>query len=233
MQPLRQNRKHRRHAITPSRRYDFPLPRSKKKSKKSNPSKIILSLLLKPNPTLNSGYQEINREIIELSKSGNVKAQFQLYSLYSRAMFSICMRMLNRREEAEDILQEAFSEVFDKLESYRFESAFGSWVKRIVINKCINHLHKKRPEIKFESDLKEPVDEDDSIDYEGLSLQVEKVKRAMSELSDGYRIIFSLYALEGYDHEEISGILKISESTSKTQYMRAKAKIKDLILQMP
>jgi RNA polymerase sigma factor (sigma-70 family) len=164
--------------------------------------------------------------------TGNVKAQFQLYTLYSRAMYSICMRMLNRREEAEDILQEAFAEVFDKLHTFRFESAFGSWVKRIVVNKCINHLHKKRPEIRFEAELKDIPVEDETTDYENLNLQVEKVKRAMMELSDGYRIIFSLYALEGYDHEEISTILEISESTSKTQYMRAKLKIKDLILQM-
>jgi len=181
---------------------------------------------------LNSAIQEIHREIIELSKTGNVKAQFELYSLYSRAMYSICMRMLNRREEAEDILQEAFAEVFDKLETFRFESAFGSWVKRIVINKCINHLHKKRPDLRFDSDLPDMPVEEEKTDNESLKLQVEKVKRAMADLPDGYRIIFSLYALEGYDHEEISTILGISESTSKTQYMRAKNKLKGLILQM-
>jgi len=181
---------------------------------------------------LNSGYQEIHKEIIELSKTGNVKAQFELYSLYSRAMYGICMRMLNRREDAEDMLQESFSEIFNKLDSFRYDSAFGAWAKRIVINKCINYLKKKRPDIRFEADLKEPENEDDSVDYENLKLQVEKVKKAMSELPDGFRIVFSLYALEGYDHEEISTILGVSESTSKTQYMRARLKIKELILQM-
>jgi RNA polymerase sigma-70 factor (ECF subfamily) len=139
--------------------------------------------------------------------------------------------MLNLKEDAEDILQEAFAEIFDKLETFRFESSFGTWAKRIVINKCINHLHKKRPDIQFGSELKETEAEEETIDYESLNLQVENVKRAMAELPDGYRIIFSLYALEGYDHEEISLILGISESTSKTQYMRAKIKIRDLILQ--
>jgi RNA polymerase sigma factor (sigma-70 family) len=181
---------------------------------------------------LNQAYQEIHREIIELSITGNVKAQFQLYSLYSRAMYSICTRMLIRREEAEDVLQEAFTEIFDKLHTFRFESAFGSWDKKIVVNRCINHLRKKKPDIRFEADLKEMPADEDPVDYEYLNLQVEKVKRAMLELPDGYRIIFSLYALEGYDHEEISAILGISESTSKTQYMRAKLKIRDLILQM-
>jgi RNA polymerase sigma factor (sigma-70 family) len=147
-------------------------------------------------------------------------------------MFGICMRMLNHREDAEDILQESFADVFDKLNGFRFESSFGSWAKRIVINKCINHLNKKRPDLQFEADVKETESNDEQVDYEKLKLQVEQVKRAISQLPDGYRIIFSLYALEGYDHEEISGILGISESTSKTQYMRAKVKIKDLILQV-
>lgn len=181
---------------------------------------------------MNSEYNELHREIIELSKTGTVKAQFELYNLYSRAMFSVCMRMLNRREEAEDILQESFAVIFDKLNTYRFDSSFGSWAKRIVINKCINHLHKKRPNIRFEAELKDTEIEEENIDYENLNLQVEKVKRAMLELPDGYRIIFSLYALEGYDHEEISSILGISRSTSKTQYLRAKLKIKELILRM-
>jgi RNA polymerase sigma factor (sigma-70 family) len=187
---------------------------------------------LKPNPSLNPDYQEIHREIIELSKAGNVKAQFELYSLYSRAMFSICLRMVNRKEEAEDLLQDAFAEIFDKLGTFRFESGFGSWAKKIVINKCINHLRKRKPDLRFESQLPEVETEEVTIDYENLNLQVEKVKRAISELPDGYRIIFSLYALEGYDHEEISSILGIGESTSKTQYMRAKLKIKGLLKQM-
>lgn len=165
--------------------------------------------------------------------AGNVKAQYQLYTLYSKAMYSICLRMMNRREEAEDILQEAFAEIFDKLETFRFESAFGAWAKRIVINKCINQLRKKKPDLRFEANVLDYDSEDESTDFDDLKLQVEKVKKAISELPDGYRIIFSLYALEGYDHEEISTILGISESTSKTQYMRAKEKIKKLILQMP
>ncbi|MCB8994441.1 MAG: sigma-70 family RNA polymerase sigma factor [Bacteroidales bacterium] len=176
--------------------------------------------------------QEIHRDIIELSKSGNVKAQYELYSLYSRAMFGICMRMLNRREEAEDILQESFAEIFDKLDSFRFESGFGSWAKRIVVNKCINHIKKRGPAIQFNADLKDTADDSETIDYEGISFQVEKVKRAVSELPDGYRVIFSLFAIEGYDHEEISSILGISVSTSKTQYMRAKQKIREQILNM-
>ena len=177
-------------------------------------------------------YQEIHREIIELCIAGNVKAQYELYTLYSRAMFGICMRMLNQREESEDMLQEAFTEIFDKLGTFRFESSFGSWAKRIVVNKCLNHLRRKKPDIRFESEIKDSPVTEEGPDFSELKLQVEKIKTAITKLPDGFRVIFSLFALEGYDHEEISTILGISVSTSKTQYMRAKIKLKDLIQRM-
>ena len=186
---------------------------------------------MKTNTQLQSGYQEINSEIIELSKAGDAKAQFRLYSLYSHAMFNICMRMVNQREEAEDILQDSFTLAFSRLESFRYESGFGTWLKRIVINSCINHLKKRRPEIIFEPELNDAIAEEENTDFEKIKLKVDAVRNALESLADGYRIIFSLYALEGYDHEEISGILGISESTSKTQYLRAKNRIKELILQ--
>lgn len=187
---------------------------------------------MKTSESLNPDYSEIHREIIELSKAGNAKAQYQLYSLYSGAMYGLCLRMMNRKEEAEDMLQEAFTEVFGKLQTFRFESAFGAWVKRIVLNKCINALRKRRPDLRFEDEMRDTADETDTVDYENIVFRVEQVKQAMSSLPDDYRIIFSLYAFEGYDHEEISGILGISESTSKTQYMKAKMKIRDQILNM-
>jgi len=175
-------------------------------------------------------YQDIHREIIELSKVGNQKAQFQLYKLYSKAMFNICYRMLNNREEAEDLLQESFCDAFMKLESFRYESSFGAWLKKIVINKCINSINKRKVKLVFPENLGE-IDktEDDKVDYEDIRMDVLKIQKAVEQLPDGYRIIFSLYALEGYDHTEISEIMKISESTSKTQYLRARQKIKELL----
>lgn len=175
-------------------------------------------------------YQDIHREIIELSKVGNQKAQFQLYKLYSKAMFNICYRMLNNREEAEDLLQESFCDAFMKLESFRYESSFGAWLKKIVINKCINSINKRKVELVFPENLGDmDKTEDDKVDFEDTRMDVLKIQKAVEQLPDGYRIIFSLYALEGYDHTEISEIMKISESTSKTQYLRAKQKIKELL----
>jgi RNA polymerase sigma factor (sigma-70 family) len=174
-------------------------------------------------------YQDIHREIIELSKEGNPKAQFQLYKLYSKAMFNICMRMLNNREEAEDLLQDSFCDAYMKLDSFRYDSSFGAWLKRIVINKCINAVNKKKVDLVFPEHEMEAADMEEEIDYRGLELNVQKILWAMESLPDGYRIIFSLYALEGYDHKEISQIMNISESTSKSQYLRAKQKIKEIL----
>jgi RNA polymerase sigma-70 factor (ECF subfamily) len=172
---------------------------------------------------------DIHRNIIEKCKRGNSKAQYELYSLYSRAMFNISMRMMNTREEAEDMLQEAFSEAFNKLDSFRYESTFGAWLKRIVVNKCINEIKRRKADLTLFEDMS-PFDstEDEPVEYpEGMS--VEHVKKAMEQLPKGSRMIFSLYLLEGYDHQEISQILDISESNSKSQYMRAKRRIAEII----
>ncbi|MFC2113220.1 RNA polymerase sigma factor [Bacteroidota bacterium] len=176
-----------------------------------------------------TAYQDIHREIIELSKEGNPKAQYQLYKLYSKAMFNICVRMLNSREEAEDLLQESFTDAFMKLNSFRYESSFGAWLKRIVINKCINSIQKKKVDLVYPERQAEPEFVEEKVDYGQIELDVRRIHDAMEQLPDGYRVIFSLYALEGYDHSEIAQILEISESTSKSQYLRAKQKIRDII----
>ena len=89
---------------------------------------------MKSKRVLRKAYQDIHRESIEQSKKGDVRAQYVLYTLYSRAMYNICLRMLNSREDAEDAMQDAFCEIFDKLKTFRYESAFGAWVKRIVVS---------------------------------------------------------------------------------------------------
>lgn len=177
-------------------------------------------------------YQDIHRDIVELSKAGNRKAQYQLYRLYSKAMLNICYRMLNSMEEAEDLLQESFAEAFKKLESFRFESSFGAWLKRIVVNRCINHLKKRRAELYYTDNLPENPSNQVEIDDDHTHMEVMKIKKAMEQLPDGYRVIFSLYLIEGYDHAEIAQIMGISESTSKSQFSRAKQKIKEIIISL-
>ncbi|MBN2521517.1 MAG: RNA polymerase sigma factor [Bacteroidales bacterium] len=177
-------------------------------------------------------YQDIHRDIIELSKAGDQKAQYKLYQLYAKAMFNICYRMMNNHEEAEDMLQEAFSEAFLKLDTFRYESSFGAWLKRIVINKCINEIKRRKADVLIFDDMKsfdKGDNNDDYVNYEDIQMNVQRIHKAIEALPEGYRIIFSLYLLEGYDHTEISQIMGISESTSKSQYMRAKRKIKDYL----
>jgi len=138
--------------------------------------------------------------------------------------------MLNNHEEAEDLLQDSFCDAFVKLDSFRYESSFGAWLKKIVVNRCINWIRRKKINLVFPDEINEPDEKPEGeIDYEDISMNVNKIHAAMGQLPEGYRIIFSLYALEGYDHAEISEIMDISESTSKSQYLRAKKKIKDIL----
>lgn len=176
---------------------------------------------------------DISRDIIERSKRGNRQAQYQLYRQYAKAMFNICNRMMNDRADAEDMLQESFSEAFRRLDSFRNESTFGAWLKMIVINRCINEIKRKKAQLEFFDDMSPFEDEEDLTDDQSAGLSPERIKKAMEDLPKGSRMIFSLYLLEGYDHQEISEILNISESNSKTQYMRAKQRIKEILKNQP
>jgi RNA polymerase sigma-70 factor (ECF subfamily) len=144
-------------------------------------------------------------------------------------MYNVAFRMMNNREDAEDILQETFVECFRNLGTFRFESTFGAWLKRILLNRCINHLRKKRVDLVLCESLPERVNEDES----EPEYNVANIARGIEQLPDGYRVIFSLYLLEGYDHSEISQILGISESTSKSQYSRARYKLKSILAKEP
>lgn len=136
--------------------------------------------------------------------------------------------MMKTKQEAEDVLQNAFVDVFMKIDQYGFQSTPGAWIKRIVINNCLNQLKKKRvyfDDIDNVGDFKEEA----SI-LPDNNLTVERVQCNMKKLSEGYRTVLNLYLMEGYDHKEIAQILNITESTSKTQYFRAKKKLKMLMV---
>lgn len=170
---------------------------------------------------------QIHKDLIEKSKRGDSRSQYELYQLYSRAMLNTCYRMMNHMEDAEDMLQESFSDAFRKLDTFVYRSTFGAWLKRIVVNNCINEIKRKKPDLQYCEDLPQPKPESEN--QAGLS--IEQIKKAMVQLPQGSRIIFSLYLLEGYDHREISSILNMSESNSKSQYMRAKRRIKEILIE--
>lgn len=174
-------------------------------------------------------YKNIHREIVEGCLAGNRSAQRELYQLYSRAMYNICLRMLNNEADAEDLLQNSFVDVFMKLHYFRFDSSIGAWIKRIVINNCINYLKKKRLQIVEMGERDIAADVIEKKDWQDVELSVAKVQEGIQRLPEGYRVVLSLYLLEGYDHKEIAAILNISASTSKSQYSRAKKKLKQIL----
>ena len=172
-------------------------------------------------------YIDKNVELVNECRTGSRKAQFELYKLYANAMYNVALRIVNDDAEAEDVLQEAFLDAFNRIRDFRQETTFGLWLKQIVINRSINYLRKRKAEL-VSLDEVEIADEPTYDDSETI-LKVEAIKEAMNELPDGYRVVLTLYLFEGYDHEEIAHILKITENTSRSQYMRAKRKLNSLL----
>ena len=172
-------------------------------------------------------YIDKHVELVDECRNGNRKAQFELYKLYANAMYNVALRIVNDDAEAEDVLQEAFLDAFSRIKDFRQETTFGLWLKQIVINRSINYLRKRKAELVSLDDVEvadEPIyDESETV------LKVEAIKAAMNELPDGYRVVLTLYLFEGYDHEEIAHILKITENTSRSQYLRAKRKLNSLL----
>ena len=169
------------------------------------------------------------RALVEDCLAGKRSAQSALYERYAQAMYQICLRMLNAPEEAEDLLQEAFVDVFSHLQSYRFESTLGAWIKRIVVNRCINKLKSRKLQLVELSNHEPVIPQGHDTDFEEQDLKIHRIKSAMKVLPDGYRSVLSLYLFEGYDHQEIGEILGISEETSKSQYSRARVRLKELL----
>lgn len=175
-------------------------------------------------------FQNQHRELVMGCCRGERKAQYGLYQQYAKGMYNVCLRMLGNSHDAEDVLQVAFVDIFGKIDSFNFESSIGAWIKRIIVNRCIDHLKKRRLLTEsLETHHGEKAVEVAPEAYDpGYS--VEAVKGAMQKLSDGYRVVLSLYLFEGYDHEEIANILGITPSTSKSQYHRAKKRLRELIV---
>lgn len=172
-------------------------------------------------------YIDKHADLVNECRNGNRKAQFELYKLYANAMYNVALRIVNDDAEAEDVLQEAFLDAFNRIKDFRQETTFGLWLKQIVINRSINYLRKRKLEL-VSLDEVEVADEIET-DFEETTLKVEAIKAAMNELPDGYRVVLTLYLFEGYDHEEIAHILKITENTSRSQYLRAKRKLNNLL----
>jgi len=174
----------------------------------------------------------IRDELVERCRLGDRRSYGELYEKYARAMYNTSLRIVNHTADAEDVLQESFCDAFAALDSFAYKSTFGAWLKRIVINKSINALRKRKINIiDIEKTGALHMSEEEPDDEAGIQFKVEEIKKAVRQLPNGYRTVLSLHLFEGYDQEEIAEILQITHATVRTQYMRAKQKLLILLKQ--
>ena len=168
------------------------------------------------------------RQLVEQCKKGDAHAQERLYAQFSRQMYVICLRYTRSQLEAEDVLQEAFIKVFDKIEQFKGETTIGGWIKRIVVNTALNSQRSKLYMFPMTDVQELTTHQEEELTLSGFHL--EELLEMIRSLPEGCQIIFNLYAIEGYSHREISEQLGISEGTSKSQYARAKQLLKNIIM---
>lgn len=172
----------------------------------------------------------ITDHLVAQCKKGDVRAFRELYNAYSEAMYNICLRMTGNAADAEDTLQEAFIQVFRNIDRLENAGSVTAWIKRIVVNHCLSHLRRKK--VYFEEvDNIEVAEEKAGLDEDSFTWTVSAIKDAIQGLPHGYRTVLNLSIFEEYSHKEIAAMLDISESTVKTQYMRAKDKVRQIIKQ--
>lgn len=174
---------------------------------------------------------DLHHDLLARCRKSDRLAQEQVYRLYYKAMYNVSFRLLGDQMEAEDVMQEAFLSAFRNINSWRGEVTFGAWLKKIVVNKSIDALRTRK--IKFE-EINEKLENETTepdIDFDDADSKhaVEKIRTAMLELPDGFRAVLSLFLFEGYDHSEIAHIFNISESTSRSQLVRARKKLAEIL----
>ena len=145
-------------------------------------------------------------------------------------MYNTSLRIVNDTAEAEDIMQESFLEAFRKINSYTGEGSFGNWIKRIVVNHSLDVLRKRKNLLPLDEEIHDiPEPSGGESEEEMVSFQVKEVREAIEMLPADYKLIITLFLIEGYDHEEISGILNISHGLSRTRYSRARQKLLSIL----
>jgi RNA polymerase sigma-70 factor (ECF subfamily) len=156
-------------------------------------------------------------------------AQRELYSRYSPKMLSVCYRFAHNREDAEDMLQEGFIKVFGQIHTFQNKGAFEGWIRRIIVHTCINNL-KKNKKFNESVDLIHATSIQVREESVPSIVQAKQVVECIRLLPIGYRTVLNLYAIEGYSHKEIASMLDIEESTSRSQYTRAKQMLEDILV---
>jgi RNA polymerase sigma factor (sigma-70 family) len=180
-------------------------------------------MLLKPTYTID--------QLITRCKAGERKAQEMLYKQFAAKMLGVCMRYATDKMEAEDMLQNGFMKVFKKLDDYRGDGAFEGWVRRIMVHSSIEYYRKHHKMVQI-MDVTEMSDEPSVNPAALANMGAKDLMDIIQQLSPGYRMVFNLYAIEGYSHKEIAEIVGITEGASKSQLSRARTILKDLVLKM-
>jgi RNA polymerase sigma factor (sigma-70 family) len=162
--------------------------------------------------------------LIKKAVSGKREAQQWLYDKHSPKMLSVCRQYIKDMQFAEDAMVQGFLKVFKHLSSFKHEGSFEGWIRKIMVRECITYLRKRQPII-FDGEVLE----NHATDYvsNGSGLEVGDIQTLIDGLPEGYRLVFGLYALEGYKHSEIAEMLQISESTSKSQLFKARKKLQE------
>ena len=172
------------------------------------------------------------KNIIEGCKKGKRKYQKQLFEKFYGKMMGVCLRYARDEDEAQDMVQNGFIKIFDKLDVYNFTGSFEGWVRRIMVNTAIDLIRKNKNNtysIEEESTIRNETDEDGIVleeELDELNLKARKAIEAINKLSTAYKLVFNLYVVEGYTHKEIADYLKISEGTSKSNLAKAKQKLR-------
>ena len=180
-----------------------------------------------------SQHNEHINALLDQCKDGKQSAQLEVYNRYYKAMYNTASRIVKDSAEAEDIMQESFLSAFTKLHTFKGEVAFGAWLKRIVVNNSIQQYRKQQKvdEVGLDSVLYKVEDNDGiSMDDGSTKLMARKVLKTMGQLKDNYRVSLTLHLIEGYDYDEVSQIMNISNANCRTTISRAKESLRKKLI---
>ena len=166
--------------------------------------------------------------MVEKARQGDQQAMHWLYRMHLTAMYNTCIRIVANQSDAEDIIQESFISAFEGINGFRGESSFGTWLKRIVINKSLNHMRSKK--LSFVNYDNIQIEDTDTEDIDLPYTPMEVIHQEIKSLPEKARVVLNLYLLEGYTHREIALMLGISEPTSRSQYSRARKLLRDMLV---
>ncbi len=175
-------------------------------------------------------YRASELDLIEGCKKGDRHAQKHLYDRFSGKMYALCCRYVKDKMEAEDVLVTAFTKILERIDQYKGDGSFEGWIRRVMVNESLSYLRRNKS-MYLETDIEAA---DFEPDYERLEsqLEAEDLLKLIADLPSGYRIVFNLYAIDGYSHKEIGAQLGINESTSKSQLSRARALLQKRLMEL-